>query len=287
MGIGVDVVKDGRIESVVGCMATMGGDNQIQRSQTMHRLKLVDLWGIQEGSRVLEIGCGQGDTTAALAYAVGEKGFVHGIDIAPATYGGPITLGEARSHLLNSPLGCRMQIDFEMDILSDEIDFSPTSFDYIVFSHCAFYLRSAEELEAILKKARKWGKRLCFAEWDTRIQIIEQYPHLLAVLIQSHYECFKESSQSNVRTLFTPADSLRIAKEAGWKIVQEQTIQSPDLQDGQWEVEMTLVEYADEFNHLDGQSKLIALLHSELKLLEAAYDKGAVQPLSVFAFVAE
>lgn len=280
-------MKDERIERIVGCMATIGGDNEVQSIQTKHRLALVDAWGIQEGSRVLEIGCGQGDTTAALAYAVGEKGFVHGIDIAPGTYGGPITLGDARSHLLNSALGDRIQIDFEVDVLSDKVDFSPMSFDYIVFSHCAFYLQSAEEFEAILKKARKWGKRLCFAEWDTRIQTIEQHPHLLAVLIQAHYECFKESSQSNVRTLFTPVDSLRIAKEAGWTIAMDQIIQSPDLQDGQWEVEMTLEEYAGEINDLEVPKKLKALLHSELTLLKEAYDKKTIQPLFVFAFVAE
>lgn len=280
-------MKDERIGHIVSCMATMGGDIEIQRVQTNHRLKLVDMWGIHEGSRVLEIGCGQGDTTAALAYAVGEEGYVRGIDIAPATYGGPITLGEARDHLLKSSLGSRIQIDFEVDVLSEEFDFPQMSFDYIVFSHCAFYLQSTDDFAAILKKARKWGKWLCFAEWDTRIQTIEQYPHFLAVLIQSHYECFKESSQSNVRTLFTPADSLRIAGEAGWKIAQEQIIQSPDLQDGQWEVEMTLAEYEGEINHLDVPDKLKSLLHSEVKLLRAAYDRETIQPLSVFAFVGE
>ena len=122
-------MKDERTERIVGCMATIGGDNEIQRIQTKHRLALVDAWGIQEGSRVLEIGCGQGDTTAALAYAAGEKGLVHGMDIAPASCGGPIALGEARSHLLNSPIGDRLKIDFEVDVLSNEVDFSPMSFD--------------------------------------------------------------------------------------------------------------------------------------------------------------
>ena len=194
-------MNQGAIEQIVDCMAKVGADNEVQRIQTKHRMKLVEFWGIEKGSRVLEIGCGQGDTTAALAYAVGDEGFVHGIDIAQATYGVPITLGEARDHLLNSEMGARMRIEFGVDVLSAEIDFAPKSFDYIVFSHCAFYLQSAEQLSAIFRKARKWGKQLCFAEWDTRIQTIEQYPHLLAVLIQSHYECFKESSQSNVRTL--------------------------------------------------------------------------------------
>ncbi|WP_158095089.1 hypothetical protein [Gottfriedia luciferensis] len=44
------------------------------------------------------------------------------------------------------------------------------------------------------------------AEWDTRISSIEQYPHLLAILIQAQYESFKQNSESNIRTLFTPND---------------------------------------------------------------------------------
>lgn len=276
------------IEYIVGCMATSDGANAIQRIQTEHRLKLIEFWNIRKGSRVLEIGCGQGDTTAALAYVVGEDGFVHGIDIAPADYGGPITLGEARDYILNSAMGSRMKIDFEVDVLSEETDFPPMSFDYIVFSHCAFYLKSAEELTAILHKARKWGKQLCFAEWDTRIHKIEQHPHLLAVLIQSHYECFKESSVANVRTLFTPTDTLRIAKEAGWTIAREQIIQSRNLQDGQWEVDMTLNEYEGEINRLGGvPDKLKSLLHSEVELLKAANEKTVIEPLSVFTFIAE
>ena len=277
-------MNKGAIEHILECMATVGVDNAVQRIQTEHRLKLVDSWGIEKGSSVLEIGCGQGDTTAALAYAVGEEGFVHGIDIALATYGAPIKLGEAREHLLKSKLGGRMKIEFGVDVLSEEIDFPPMSFDYIVFSHCAFYLKSAEQLAAIFKKARTWGKQLCFAEWDTRIHKIEQYPHLLAVLIQSHYECFKESSQANVRTLFTPADTMRIAEETGWKIEQEHIIHSPNLQDGQWEVDIALEEYEGEINQLDVPFKLKALLHSEVELLQASYNNGAIQPLSVFAF---
>lgn len=66
----------------------------IQYIQTEHRLKLGLFWGIKEGSRVLEIGCGQGDTTAVLAHLVGENGYVHGVDIAPEDYGAPLTVGK-------------------------------------------------------------------------------------------------------------------------------------------------------------------------------------------------
>jgi SAM-dependent methyltransferase len=272
---------------VMEIVTYMGANNgkaaDIQKIQTGHRLKLVEFWGIKEGNHVLEIGCGQGDTTAVLAYTVGEKGMVHGIDIATPDYGAPVTLGEAAEYLRKSPLGKQLKIDFNVDILSPKVDFPADSFDYIIFSHCSWYLKSFAELEAIFQKTRKWGKKLCFAEWDARVQSIEQYPHFLAVLIQSHYECFKENSSANVRTLFTPADVRRIAEKANWSISQETSIYSPDLQDGEWEVAMALTEY----QQISLSEKLTQLINSEITLLEEARTNHSIKPLSTFVFIAE
>ena len=273
------------IESIVECMSSDEDLKAVQRIQTEHRLKLVHAWGIKEGSRVLEIGCGQGDTTAALAYVVGEAGFVHGVDIASPDYGAPITVGDAARYLQQSALGKQIHMEFNVDVLAADIDFPEAGFDYIVFSHCSWYLKSFEELEAILEKSRKWGKRLCFAEWDARIQTIEQYPHFLAVLIQSQYECFKESSLSNIRTLFTPNDVKRIAESAGWTITTEQSIHSPQLQDAQWEIAMTLDNYKEEISELSNvPDKLKSLIQSEVTLLEQT---GNNQPMSTYVFCAD
>lgn len=59
----------------------------IQHSQTLHRLMLLQHWNIPIGSKVLELGCGQGDCTTALAYAVGEQGRVVAVDPADLDYG--------------------------------------------------------------------------------------------------------------------------------------------------------------------------------------------------------
>lgn len=82
----------------------------IQQAQLQHRLELVAAFGIQKGMRVLEIGCGQGDTTVAIADAVGESGSVVAIDIANPDYGAPLTLGQAAERIKKSSLGER--IDF-------------------------------------------------------------------------------------------------------------------------------------------------------------------------------
>lgn len=276
------------IDGIVACMAIAGGDSKVQEIQTAHRLKLAQFWGIKEGDKVLEIGCGQGDTTAVLAHLAGETGLVHGIDIAPADYGMPITLGDAIRNLKKSRLGERIHIDFETDILSPGIKFQEKQFDVIVLSHSSWYMQSADELQAVLKKLKGWGTRLCFAEWDMRVNNIDQYPHFLSVLIQAQYEAFKEISESNVRTLFTPDNLRHIAKQAGWTITAEQTIYSPELQDGEWEVQQLLADFENE-SEAFGQMplKLKELIESEMGLLKNTLAAGPIKPLSAFAFTGE
>ncbi|MFD2043566.1 class I SAM-dependent methyltransferase [Ornithinibacillus salinisoli] len=275
------------VDEIVTCMASNNDMSDIQRIQTEHRVKLAEFWGVKAGARVLEIGCGQGDTTAVLAHFVKENGFVHGVDIGSRAYGAPITLGESADYIMRSALGKQVKMEFEIDILASEVEFPINSFDYIVLSHCSWYLESHEALLSILKKIRKWGKQLCFAEWDTNINTIEQYPHVLAVLIQAQYESFKQTSEANVRTLFTPSDIRKLASEAGWKIENEDSIYSPKLQDGEWEVGQVLSEFETELNHLnDMPEKLASLIKSEVSILKDHIQKQEMKPLSTFTFTA-
>ncbi|ETT87775.1 class I SAM-dependent methyltransferase [Viridibacillus sp. FSL R5-0477] len=274
------------IEEIIDCMAIYGDDSTIQKIQTAHRLKLAQFWSIKKGMSVLEIGCGQGDTTAVLAHLVGEGGFVHGIDVADADYGSPITLGEAACHLKASKLGAQIQIDLATDVIADEIDFSEKSFDVVVLSHCSWYFQSAEQLAVVLKKARKWGKTLCFAEWDARVTSIEQYPHFLAVLIQAQFETFKETSISNIRSLFTAEDIKKIIQQAGWEIQKENIIYSPELQDGEWEVDFTIQDYAKELLAVEYiPKKLVLLLQTEILILKDAIQRNAIKPMSTYVLI--
>lgn len=274
---------------ITKCMASaqISGGAAVQMIQIEHRIKLTRFWGIHEGAKVLEIGCGQGDTTAVLAYFAGSTGLVHGIDIGPPDYGAPITIGDSADYLMKSPLGHQIRMEFEVDILSADTDFPDAFFDFVVFSHCSWYLSSPEELVKLLRRVRAWGKQLCFAEWDTRVQRIEQYPHLLAVLIQAQYESFKNSSESNVRTLFTPSDIQRFVQQAGWTLVQEASISSPELQDGQWEVDKVLLDAEEELQglpHLPGKS--LDLLRSQILMLKDSAAGRDIQSLPVYAFSA-
>ena len=57
-------------------------------AQLSHRIHIIkNIWAIPPGSKVLEIGCGQGDCTLVLAAAVGESGRVDAVDPASLDYG--------------------------------------------------------------------------------------------------------------------------------------------------------------------------------------------------------
>lgn len=281
-------MNDEILNSILECMATSEQMYDIQKVQTEHRIKLAEFWEIHKGMKVLEIGCGQGDTTSVLAYFVGEDGFVNGVDIAAEDYGAPITVGQAADYLKKSKLGKQIKMDYRIDVLNDDVNFPEKFFDVIVLSHCSWYMKSTEELEKIFIKARRCGKRLCFAEWDTRVNVIEQYPHFLSVLIQAQYESYKTSSMSNVRTLFTPFDIRKIAERAGWVINKEAIIPSENLQDGKWECDMVNHEYKSEVDKLQEiPEKLKELIKSELDLLNEYIRNNSIKSLSTFAFIAD
>ncbi|KAH7337747.1 hypothetical protein B0J17DRAFT_756969 [Rhizoctonia solani] len=194
-------------------------------SQTAHRVNLAKAWDITENSRVLELGCGQGDCTAVLASAVGDGGYVTGVDPAPLDYGHSI-------HLLKSKIGHRMAF-----VQADPIEFlnSPenqNTFDTAVLAHCIYYII----------------KKVCIAEYALSSSHLDGYPHVLAVLAQAMIEVHKDAdeSDSNVRTVLGPEGIEKLAKEVGWAVSSADVIvPEKEQEDGRWEVG-ALLAYTEE-----------------------------------------
>ncbi|MBM6615572.1 class I SAM-dependent methyltransferase [Desemzia sp. RIT804] len=280
-------MKTSNIDAIAKSISPTGALSEIQMVQTQHRIHLAKYWEIQTGERILEIGCGQGDTTAVLAYFVGDKGTVHAIDIASPDYGAPETLEQAMSKLKQSSVGDQITVDFNTDILSPEIDFPENTFDTIILSHSSWYLNSQATLFNMFVRFHKWGKRLAFAEWDSRISESHQLPHFLAALLQAQYESFRESSEANIRTLITPEDSKALAKQAGWEIIDETIIPSQELQDGGWEVDMTLYDAPEAIVSIPNMpDQFKTLLYSQLNLLKSYNGQEPIQSMDTFSFIA-
>ncbi|KAG2178523.1 hypothetical protein INT44_001675 [Umbelopsis vinacea] len=262
---------------------------KITETQTRHRIKLVKEWAIADASSVLEIGCGQGDTTLVLADAVGSEGKVTAIDIAEEDYGSPLTVGQSMQHLKNSALGHRIDYHFNTDITKPEADVY-SSYDVAILSHCSFYFNYPEDLVNIFTSLRKKAKTLCFAEHLAYVpESKDQLPHFLALSIHAQIQARVGSQSANIRTLFTP-DMIRAACEAaGWNIKREFQVETPELQDAGWEVsDLLRIKDQELIDAAKGDKRWLELLRAHLQILKNARQRvNHCDTLPTWGFVAE
>ncbi|KAJ5790230.1 uncharacterized protein N7518_007241 [Penicillium psychrosexuale] len=219
----------------------------IQHSQTIHRLVLLQHWNIPTDSKVLELGCGQGDCTTVLANAVGEQGRVVAVDPADLDYGAPYSLGQAQGHISQGPLGRRITwvqqtpLDY-LSSLSSPPASESKAFHATVLAHCLWYFASPSLILSTLRAIKQHSKRLLLAEWSLVATHPSAQPHVLAALTQAALECRKpKGSESNVRTVLGPKRLTELALAAGWQLESETLVQGGEgLLDGQWEVSACL-----------------------------------------------
>ncbi|KAJ7486791.1 S-adenosyl-L-methionine-dependent methyltransferase [Mycena latifolia] len=215
-------------------------------AQAQYRLDLVAKWPIGAGARVLELGCGQGDTTLALAEAVGENGHIDAVDPGPLDYGSPKTLGEAHDLVSAGPLGARIAW-----VQAEPLAFLETHpeahYDVAVLAHSLWYFASPSLILETLRVLSSRARYICVAEWS-----LEGGPsattHILAVLAQGAMECRKPASASNVRTVVSPARIKTLAAQAGLVLKQEAlVVPGAGVHDGRWETQHAVrAQFAEE-----------------------------------------
>ena len=258
--------------------------------QLQHRMTLVNMWSPGIGDYIIEIGCGQGETTVALATAVGASGRVLAVDNGPAEYGRPVTLGEGHAYIKSSILGGHIEFLLSTDLLDPHRDFPENAFDLAVFSHSSWYMSSPQELQRLFTRVRPWARRLCYAEWDARPQYLQQLTHLLAVLLQIHaHSVAPQTSTANVRSLILPEHARLLAENAGWTITEEKIIDtSTPLGYGKaWEIHKAL-EMAEALTASDDVAEDVRrLLAAEKWLLRWMAHETRNMSLSTYAFLAE
>lgn len=229
------------------CPLMSGENNATNMSQLQHRINLLISWfgdldsasNALSGSTVLEIGCGQGDMTLPLGYFAHQ---VVAVDPAPLDYGSPATLGQAQAQISNSAqLGGKIQW-----VQRDPVEYMQGSQvlqpDFVVLAHSIFYLESTEYFANLLRaltvlaRRRKDGRstKLLIAEWAMQASNPAAEAHVLAARAQAT----NPLTDGNVRTVIVPADIQQTASKAEWKLEKEALIVSPEVEDGQWEVDL-------------------------------------------------
>ncbi|KAK1969012.1 SAM-dependent methyltransferase [Colletotrichum sublineola] len=229
--------------------------------QLTHRLRLATLWSIAPSMKVLDIGCGQGDSALILAHVVGPApldasdaanagaapsngppGHVTALDPAPGAYGAPYTLAESQAHILSSPYGACVTFH-QCDAPGYLAAHPSASFDSATLCHSLWYFPSAAAVSALFAALQSSGRvgRLCFAEYSLKARTPAQKPHEMAVAVQKRFHELREDRgftvhQANVRGALDPDEMVALARGAGWKLRERGVVDTPGMLDGQWEV---------------------------------------------------
>ena len=269
--------------------------NHTTVAQLRHRMALVEFWTPAPGDQVLEVGCGQGDCTAVLAYAVGKGGKVVATDIESDTYGAPVSLRDAHRFMKSSNIGKRIEFRTCANLLDLKWDFPDEYFDLVVFAHSSWYMASLKELEELFARVRPWSKRLGYAEWYPRPQNPRQVSHLVAVLAQMHITSHwpREHGRPffNVASLITPDKARSMARDAGWAVTNEWvTDSSVGLEDGRdWEIENAkqLAEEVIASKPPSVSESALGAVAAEYALLKMLAEDAGRESLPTYVFVAE
>jgi SAM-dependent methyltransferase len=261
------------VTAIMQCLSLeRGGKSRaIQEIQTNHRMKLIGKWGIQPGQKILEIGCGQGDMTAALAYAVGAHGKITAIDSAPRGYGAPLTIGASMDRLKATGLGKVIEPYFSHNLLTDSSILNNRAFDGVVFAHCSWYFHSMEEFAKTLEMVKPYAEKIFFAEWDLCIRLPEQTGHFIAVLTQGEYSALQQLEEINIKTLVSKQDIAAIVESLHLTIKEEGSFDSGNMQDGEWEINSARELLTEKNIEQAGLSKKIKeILLTQVKLIGTA-----------------
>lgn len=263
-----------KLDELLTYMKTDDASQTIQKSQTAHRMRLIDTFGIQPGDHVLEVGSGQGDTTVVLADAVSDQGRVHAVDIASSDYGAPFTLKEATDYISNTAIGERITFSFETDITEETFT---GKYDVAILSHSLFYFPNEEALVHLFKKLKTIARRICVADWDLTVTSPTQVAHAHAIIIQVLFAEYKQS-EANIQTTITRSNIEHLLLVAGWKINHSTTVDASDLDDAKWEIAYS--------NHLSLDELEPAFSTSQQLMCDVA-SLGKVESLNSFVLLAE
>lgn len=110
------------------------------------------------GERVIDVGCGCGETTFALSEEVGSSGHVLGIDISAPMLARAREVRE-RTRVANVEF---MNADVQTQV------FTPDAFDLVYSRFGVMFFQDPEAAFANLRSALRSGGRLAFACWQAR-----------------------------------------------------------------------------------------------------------------------
>ncbi|KAE8380878.1 S-adenosyl-L-methionine-dependent methyltransferase [Aspergillus bertholletiae] len=211
-----------------------------------HRLRIAQAWGISTGERILDIGCGQGESCIVLAHLVGPTGHITGIDPAQPEYGSPFTVRQSHTYAKRSALGPSLTFRRAdtpsflrgLDRPAREV------FDAVTLFHSLWYFPDYQAVVDLFRAVRDADiPRVYLAEYSFTPSLESQRAHALAAEAQTlFYRVRKPRApgdlEQNVRGGLDQAAILEAAQMAGF-VVAGRGVITPDqtMLEGHFEVQ--------------------------------------------------
>jgi ubiquinone/menaquinone biosynthesis C-methylase UbiE len=146
------------------------------KSKEQERIQMVESFNIKPGDIVLDLGCGPGLWTSALAEKVKPNGKVIGVDSTPEL------LNFAIKNLEKDPL--KHLIEFKKSDFH-EIPFRSDMFDFIFFGNCFAYVEDHFKVIEEMKRAAKPGGRVAAKDFDGGLFIVHPIDPCLTLRVLS------------------------------------------------------------------------------------------------------
>ncbi|KAK3486808.1 uncharacterized protein B0T23DRAFT_365690 [Neurospora hispaniola] len=208
----MDSEEESKITTLITCFPhDQSLTSLVQIPRFRQRLSILSVWSIPPGSRVLDIGCGQGDSSLVLALELGPTCHVTGIDSAPPDYGTPLNISESQEKILQSALGDRLSFYNQVDAATffnsssaagdgDSLNNKKTKeFDVATACHSLFYFPSSDSVVSLFQELAAANIRKVYvAEYDSKHAPfpVTQTPHILAAKAQALYFAYKSEADS-------------------------------------------------------------------------------------------
>jgi ubiquinone/menaquinone biosynthesis C-methylase UbiE len=241
-------------------LATDGVGYDLQMGRWSRRLAplLIDFAGVPEFGRVLDVGCGTGSLTFALADRLRE-GAVTGIDLS-STY-----IAHAVEH-------CRdPRVCFEVGDATD-LHFADQSFDHVLSSLVLQFIPGADRAVSQMHRVTRSGGTVAAATWDTRGGVVARRMFFdTAAVIDP--EAARRRAADCARPMSSKDGLAKTWSDAGLV----------DIEVGSLTIRMDYGSFLDFWSSIDGRDGPIAAYLNSLatetkvtlrRLVEAAYLDG-------------
>jgi SAM-dependent methyltransferase len=178
----------------------------------------IDRLGVAAGERILDVGCGCGQTLLQLAERAGPSGHVLGVDISPPM------LGRAREVVVGQPTIALALGDAQV------YAFAPGAFDAVYSRFGVMFFDDARAAFRNLRAAARPGGRLSFVCWQELAKNAWAARPLAAVmrlLPESAMPDLLREGRPGPFFLSDPARVRAILGDAGWKDVALEPVEMP------------------------------------------------------------